>query len=59
VNNRDATADKLQASLQGYGIAAGVELFALQSIPRGLGGKVNRLQLKSALQSARLLSRSE
>ncbi len=52
VNNRDANADKLQAALQAHGIDAAVELFALPSIPRGPGGKVNRAQLRAALDSA-------
>ena len=52
VNNRDTTADKLQASLLVRGIDVAVELFALPSIPRGANGKVNRVQLKSALESA-------
>ena len=52
VNNRDTTADKLQASLLARGIDVAVELFALPSIPRGASGKVNRVQLKSALELA-------
>jgi acyl-coenzyme A synthetase/AMP-(fatty) acid ligase len=52
VSNRDATADKVQAALLTRGIDATVELFALPSIPRGAAGKVNRLQLKSALEAA-------
>jgi len=56
VNNRDTTADKLRASLLTRGIDATVELFALPSIPRGGSGKVNRMQLKSALASARRIS---
>jgi acyl-coenzyme A synthetase/AMP-(fatty) acid ligase len=56
VNNRDATASKLQASLLVRGIDVAVELFALASIPRGLNGKVNRVQLKAALDSAKPLS---
>ena len=52
VNNRDTTADKLQASLLVRGIDVAVELFALPSIPRGANGKVNRVQLKSALELA-------
>jgi acyl-coenzyme A synthetase/AMP-(fatty) acid ligase len=59
VNNRDTSADKLRSLLQVHGIDVTVELFALQSIPRGAAGKVNRAQLKSALESARPLSRSE
>jgi acyl-coenzyme A synthetase/AMP-(fatty) acid ligase len=53
VGNRDATAGKLQAALQARGIDVAVELFALPSIPRGPGGKVNRAQLKAALDAAR------
>lgn len=56
VNNRDTTADKLRASLQARGIDAAVELFALPSIPRGASGKVNRVQLKSALEQAQPLT---
>ena len=52
VNNRDTTAGKLQASLLVRGIDVAVELFALPSIPRGANGKVNRVQLKSALELA-------
>jgi acyl-coenzyme A synthetase/AMP-(fatty) acid ligase len=57
VNNRDITADKLQTSLQARGIDAAVELFALPSIPRGASGKVNRVQLKSALEQAQCIGR--
>jgi acyl-coenzyme A synthetase/AMP-(fatty) acid ligase len=49
VNNRDATADKIEASLRRRGIPAIIELIDLKSIPRGAGGKVNRDQLRSAL----------
>jgi len=52
VNNRDATAEKVQAALSARGIDVTVELFALPSIPRGIGGKVNRDALKSALARA-------
>jgi hypothetical protein len=59
VNNRDATADKVQAALLTRGIDVSVELFALPSIPRGVGGKVNRYELKSALEQAKPIPRSK
>ena len=59
VNNRDATADKVQAALLTRGIDATVELFALPSIPRGVGGKVMRDELKSALGQAKPIPRSK
>ncbi len=56
LNNRDTTADKLEASLAARGIDANVELFAVPSIPRGANGKVNRAQLKAELKSAKRIS---
>jgi acyl-coenzyme A synthetase/AMP-(fatty) acid ligase len=53
VNNRDATAEKLEVSARRRGIPAIIELIELKSIPRGAGGKVNREQLRSALAAAR------
>jgi acyl-coenzyme A synthetase/AMP-(fatty) acid ligase len=53
VNNRDATAGRLAASLMARGIDVNVELYDLKFIPRGAGGKVNRVQLKSALATAK------
>jgi hypothetical protein len=47
----------LVTSPQAHGIDVAVELFALPSIPRGPGGKVNRAQLKAALDSARAIHR--
>lgn len=53
VKNVDASADKIAAVLLEHGIDATVELVELPSIPRGVGGKVNRDLLKSALEAAR------
>jgi acyl-coenzyme A synthetase/AMP-(fatty) acid ligase len=57
VKNIDASAGKVEALLSERGIDATVELYGLASIPRGAGGKVNRSQLKSALEAAQPIPR--
>jgi len=57
VNNRDATAERLAALLLARGIDVDVELYDLKFIPRGAGGKVNRVELKSALATAKQIVR--
>jgi acyl-coenzyme A synthetase/AMP-(fatty) acid ligase len=49
VNNRDATAEKIQAAFARRGISHAVRLVVLPFVPRGVSGKINREQLKAAL----------
>jgi acyl-coenzyme A synthetase/AMP-(fatty) acid ligase len=51
VDCKDADAAKLEALLRTRGMDFSVRLFALKSIPRGVNGKVQRTQLKSAMQA--------
>jgi hypothetical protein len=58
VNNRGATAERLATLLSARGIGVDVELYDLKFIPRGAGGKVNRVELKLALAAAKKIARS-
>ena len=52
VGNQDADAEKLEAIARARGIDCAITLVELKSIPRTVNGKINRAQLKSALQAA-------
>lgn len=45
----DASAERVEAIARARGLALPIRLFALQGIPRGVNGKVNRAQLKALL----------
>jgi hypothetical protein len=52
VGNEGASADALEALLRVRGIDCAIRLVDLNTIPRGLNGKVNRAQLKTAILAA-------
>jgi acyl-coenzyme A synthetase/AMP-(fatty) acid ligase len=49
VENKDASAEKLEALARARGIDCAIRLFDLKSIPRTANGKINRRALKMAL----------
>jgi acyl-coenzyme A synthetase/AMP-(fatty) acid ligase len=52
VENKDASAEKLEVIAQARGIDCAIKLFDLKSIPRTANGKINRAALKTALLAA-------
>jgi acyl-coenzyme A synthetase/AMP-(fatty) acid ligase len=52
VENKDASAEKLEAIAQARGIDCAIRLFDLKSIPRNANGKINRAALKTVLLAA-------
>ncbi len=52
VDNRGATAEKLEAVMRPRGINNDIRIFSVAAIPRSVSGKVNRAQLKAMLQAA-------
>jgi acyl-coenzyme A synthetase/AMP-(fatty) acid ligase len=52
VDCKDADAEKLETIARARGIDCTLKLFALPAIPRTVNGKINRSQLKVALQAA-------
>ncbi len=57
VDCKDADAKTLETILRQRGIPGAVRLFALQAVPRGANGKVQRGQLKSLMLNAAALSK--
>jgi long-chain acyl-CoA synthetase len=52
VGNEGASAEAFETLLRARGIDCAIKLIELKSIPRGLNGKVNRTQLKTAILAA-------
>lgn len=52
VGNEGARAETLEALLRSRGVDCTIRLVELNAIPRGLNGKVNRAQLKTAILAA-------